>query len=363
MQRACHVITTEVATTTSAQYISTINQFGQSKVLHLLGPPWARTFRCVWMLEELNDERKNSSPTTTDTGVNSVNNSLSTSLPYYLVQNATPLSKFVKRFHPTGKVPVLLEYRNQQTISASAVNDRSASLDAFSNTTTIDENDVFVLSEASAINTYLYDQYGVQNARFNIQDEAASTSDSASSFPLVPPVGSPLRGQYDALVSCICTELDAQGLWIHRKHETMAEQLTQQRPNQRAVVHAREHFRRINQYLAYLCNPYLLGQHFTAVDILYVHCLDWSKAIGWSDLWPRVTIAPPINHDFIKEQRKKNESSAAEVQQDTLSILHPYIDLCHSRPAYQRALQIRDGNTNRDTKITISAALTKHSKL
>jgi hypothetical protein len=43
-----------------------------------------------------------------------------------------------------------------------------------------------------------------------------------------------------------------------------------------------------------------------------VHCLDWSKSIGWDVNWPQQ--------------------------------LHAYRALCHARPAYQRAKALRDAN-------------------
>ena len=156
---------------------------------------------------------------------------------------------------------------------------------------------------------------------------------------------------------------------MHRKHDAMSQQLTGKRPNPRAVSHAKEHFQRINTYLAYLCNPYLLGAHFTAADILYIHCLQWSQSIGWSnDTWPTIDVLGPINVDAMKEQLRNattQDPSSSDNNVLPPSILQPYLDLCLSRPAYQRAVQIRDGRKedNRkdipnDTTITREAAST-----
>jgi glutathione S-transferase len=404
-QLACHLLstaatmaassTTTVSATTSSSTMAAVNYLGQSKVLHLLGPPWTRTFRCIWMLEEINEEyyQQNTKgndhvgttpppPTTTTTATSLQRRQpLKQNIPYYLLYNAKPLSIYVKKFHPTGKVPVLLEYdinheqsSQQQQQQAQPQQDDDITLTA-GNTTVLDDQNVFVLSEASAINTYLYDRYGLYSSiNTNIRNNNTADDQDHCHSPLVPPVGSPLRGQYDAIVSCICTELDAQGLWMHRKHDVMSEQLTGSRPNQRAVFHAKEHFKRINTYLAYLCNPYLLGEQFTAADILYIHCLQWSQSIGWSqDTWPTIDVLAPINVDAIKEQLR-NTSTAVQQEDpsrsdnDTTSntptttnnnnnnnptippqppsILQPYLDLCLSRPAYQRAVQIRDGRGN-----------------
>jgi glutathione S-transferase len=340
MQQACHLITSDVAGLRSAQYVAALNQFGCYKVLHLLGPPWARTFRCIWMLEELYEERKNAVPLGAINAKSLLTGKfVPSSIPYYLVQNARPMSPYVRRFQPTGKIPVLMEFDLQESSILS-----SYSTNPLAKESSVDENEVFVLSESSAINTYLYDQYGISNAQFNCSDE------TVLSAPLVPPFGSPMRGQYDALVSCICTELDAQGLWVHRKHGTMAEQLTRQQPNEQAVLHAKVHFERINEYLASMCRPYLLGKNFSAVDILYVHCLDWSKKIGWSDTWP-VNTNLEIDSQSITEHTTNFVPSTADKSPELSSLLHSYISLCHSRPAYQRAIAIRDGMSNHVSKL------------
>jgi len=56
---------------------------------------------------------------------------------------------------------------------------------------------------------------------------------------------------------------------------------------------------------------YLLGPKFTAVDICYVHCLDWSKTIGWHDKWTQSQC------------------------------LVNYLDRVRSRPAYRKIKSIR----------------------
>ena len=239
--------------------------------LVLLGPAWTRAFRCVWMLEELD-------------------------LTYHIDSRAMPVSKLVRQHVSTGKVPVLLEFDDMDTSdSASTVIANSAA--------TADHQHQppplyptsappsFVLSESSAINTYLGDQYG------------------GVARHLIPPPGTRERATYDATVSCITAELDSQGLWLHRKHEAMAEQLGGP-PNPAAVATAKQQFERINLHLAAQLHPYLLGPHFTAADILYVHCLDWSKGIGWHDQWP----------PHLEEYRHR----------------------CQQRPAYQRAKLQRD---------------------
>lgn len=221
------------------------------KTLQLLGPAWTRAFRCVWMLEELQGDVP----------------------PYAVVENSMPMSNAVRKYVSTGKVPVLLEY------------------DGGGDPSDAEQHPSFVLSESSAINTYLADHYGgVEKG-------------------LIPPAYTRQRAKYDETVSCIVTELDAQALWIHRKHEAMSLHFG---AIPEAVAHAEQQFERINLHLSAQLNPYLLGEHFTAADILYVHCLDWSKGIGWHKNWP--------------------------------TAVEPYRQLCHARPAYRRAVALRDTN-------------------
>ena len=368
-QKACQLLSTAavaaVSTTTSTVVAagSTINYLGQSKILHILGPPWTRTFRCIWMLEEINEEYyqryyENTATTTTMTSDDQTCHTSSISsvpqqVPYYLLYNAKPLSTYVKKYQPTGKVPVLVEY----DIKHQPHDDDDNHMSAVPRGSVLNDSNIFVLSEASAINTYLYDQYGlyscINNQNSREEEDATKPSTTRSTkidhhHPLVPPVGSQLRGQYDAVLSCICTELDAQGLWMHRKHDVMSQQLTGAGPNHDAVQHAKNHFKRINSYLAHLCNPYLLGAHFTAADILYVHCLQWSQSIGWSDdTWPAADASAPVKVDAIKEQQPNDatgdEDPSIVRTAPPPSLLQPYLDLCLSRPAYQRAVQIRDG--------------------
>lgn len=177
----------------------------------------------------------------------------------YKVEDAMPLSKRVRELAYSGKVPILLDYGTS-------------------------EKTPFVLYESTAINTYI----------------GEGTS-------LVPEAGSLKRALYDQTISCLATELDAQGLWLHRKHAAMS-QFFGDIPD--AVDAAKAQFTRMNQQLAQQLNPFLLGESFTAADIMYVHCLDWSKSIGWHSDWP--------------------------------DELDSYRSMCHKRPAYQRAKALRD---------------------
>jgi glutathione S-transferase len=214
--------------------------------LQILGTAWSRAFRNVWMLEELG-------------------------IPYEIL-NVLPASSIVKSYVPSGKIPVLLEY-----------NDDANAMSAPS----------FVLYESSAINTYLGDQYG-----------GIVNKDSGS---LMPPFGTRERAVYDQTISCLTNEIDSQGISVHRKHDAMKSVYGD---SPAAVTAAHRNFDVINQQLATQLQPYLLGPTFTAADILYVHCLDWSKGIGWHSNWP--------------------------------ASLKTYRGLCHQRNGYQKAKFLRD---------------------
>ena len=76
--------------------------------------------------------------------------------------------------------------------------------------------------ESAAINTYLGDRFR-----------------SAAVPDLVPAAGTPARGVYEQWVHCGMAELDAQALWIHRKHDALADVLAPRDPV--ATETARKH--------------------------------------------------------------------------------------------------------------------------
>jgi glutathione S-transferase len=319
--------------------------------LQLLGPAWTRTFRCLWMLEELLQPFHDAS---SSSKVSSATAAASSPPPfeYSLISSAKPTSKLVRQYVSTGKVPVLLVYHNHNEARGVASDFESQTSDT---TTTVNDSlensrnqerqPDLILSESSAINTYLADHYGGV-ALGLIPQSLSMQQDDASSR---------LHGQqraiYDMVVSCISTELDVQELWMHSKHETMAQHFGHVPA---AVSHARYHFVRMNAHLvaSYLQQPalaatattasaaspldttaaarlYLLGNVFTAADILYVHCLEWSIAIGW---W--TTIKQSDQDDSQAQQLRL--SNAGDQQ-----TLHDYYKRCRERPAFQRAAQQR----------------------
>lgn len=194
----------------------------------LIGMGKSRAFRCLWALEELG-------------------------IPYRYVP-ALPQSEEVRKHNPLGKVPILVE------------------------------EDGFCIYETNAIINYLSDKH-----------RGVDSSNSSRNNQLVPPPGTKERGLYEQTMSVLATELDAQGLWIHRKHEAMGEHFGYI-PD--AAEHARKYFNKTNRMLVQQLKnnreasaaadgtiSYLVGPRFTAADIVYVHCLDWSKDIGWDAKW------------------------------------------------------------------------------
>jgi len=121
----------------------------------------------------------------------------------------------------------------------------------------------FTLTESAAINTYLCDTYAPDSG-------------------WVPPPCTRDRAIYDAWLMTIMTELDAQSLYIHRKHQCLSE-VYGAAPV--VVDAARDYFlRQLESVTAVLqASPSLLaGAHtFTAADLLLTHCLCWAREIDW----------------------------------------------------------------------------------
>ena len=84
-----------------------------------------------------------------------------------------------------------------------------------------------------------------------------------------------------------------------------------------AVSHARAHFNNVLKVIATELKAgdgdYLLGADFSAVDILFVHCLGWAESIEWL---PDALVA---------------------LEPDVRQCLEQYLARCRSRAAFQRA--------------------------
>ena len=173
---------------------------------------------------------------------------------------AKPWSKVARTYHPQGKIPVLIDGD-------------------------------FVLYESAAINTYLGDKYESN---------------------LLPPPRTQQRALYDQMTLCLMTDMDAQGLWIHRKHEELTEYFGK---SPEAVQEAKRQFEKVQGVMEKQLSepgPYLLGSDFSAVDILYVDCLNWATSIGWFKV--------PMED----------------------GVMQNYLNLCKSRPAYKRTAAKRN---------------------
>ena len=161
-----------------------------------------------------------------------------------------------------------------------------------------------VIYESVAINTFLGDRYRSWPGCSN----------------LVPEPGTDLRGRYESLTCCMLAELDAQGLWIHRKHASEVAKFIGA-PNEEAANVAREHVDKIVSMLAgELCGSdgeYLLGSNFSAADILFTNCLDWAEDIEWGSRW----VSPATDDEPMQQ-------------------LAAYAARCRARPAYLRAKAI-----------------------
>eukprot|EP01046_Picozoa_sp_COSAG06_P013481 COSAG06_NODE_818_length_12113_cov_9.211670_7_plen_219_part_00 len=159
--------------------------------LKIIGGAAFRTFRNLWMLEELG-------------------------VPYTHVP-AMPRSADATASNPFGKIPSLVDGG-------------------------------FTMHESAAINTYLGDKF---RGREGCAD-------------LVPAAGTIERGRYEQQVMVVMAELDAQGLWIHRKHEALGQIFGEIPP---AVAHAKQHVSKVIEVLeADLRSdgPYLCGSAFSA---------------------------------------------------------------------------------------------------
>jgi glutathione S-transferase len=151
---------------------------------------------------------------------------------------------------------------------------------------TLQEGD-FVLCESAAIVNYLATAYG-----------AAKN--------LCPPTDTQTRARYDQWCFFAMMELDANTLYVIRKHEDL-HKIYGEAPS--ALDAAREGFARqahaAVQRLAH-GGPYVLGEHFSGADILFTTCLNGAI-------------------------RRKIELPA---------LLHEYRERIIAREAYKRALQV-----------------------
>jgi glutathione S-transferase len=94
---------------------------------------------------------------------------------------------------------------------------------------------------------------------------------------LAPAPGTPARATFDDLALFILTELDATALYVVRRHEGLPG-IYGEAPA--ACAAARAYFtRQVGELEARLADgrPHLLGDAFSALDVLLVSCLGWAQ--------------------------------------------------------------------------------------
>ena len=185
-------------------------------------------------------------------------------VPYEIVP-VMAATKSAFDYNPSGKVPALVVTEDERT-------------------------DSFTITESAVINTFLGDRF----------------PDSG----LVPKFLSRDRIKYDELTMSIMTELDA-AVWAYHKHVVLGKFFGYIPDIEKASM---QQFEKMNSVMLSQLKssggPFLLGNQFTAIDILYGHCLDWAKVNGWKTVLEL--------YDVVS-----------------------YMEVYKDRPAYQRAKEIR----------------------
>ena len=143
------------------------------------------------------------------------------------------------------------------------------------------QDDDVVITESGAIVTYLGDKFGNRE--------------------LVPEPGTPLRGKYEQWCYFATTELE-QPLWTMGKHKFAIPE--EHRVKEIFPTAGWEFQKALDIFSRGLGdNPYILGDHFSAADILLTHTLFWG-----------LMFEQPVNQDNLKA----------------------YLDRISTRPALQR---------------------------
>ncbi len=120
----------------------------------------------------------------------------------------------------------------------------------------------FVLTESVAIVTYLGDHYG-----------------SDKQPRLVPAANTRARARYNEWMSFIQMELDAHTLYVIRRHKDLAELYGAAPAAIDAAIAGFTKQVRVAQ-LRLESSHYLLGDEFSAADLVLMTCLAWAKACG-----------------------------------------------------------------------------------
>lgn len=268
-----------------------------------------RPFRNIWLLEEIG-------------------------LPYKHIP-CKPWSKLAKSVHPLGKVPALLVEYNDN------INNCAPKGDGNSKDATTSEK--FVVLESAAINTFLGDL-----AREQLSS-ASNAKSAHNNIMMVPPPATPLRARYDSLVLFVMTEIDSQSLWIHRKHDDLAN-VFGEAPT--AVQEARRQFDNALDVMVDEIitttevdndkeNYYLLSTGFSAVDIIFANCCFWAQQIGWLErnIDPEITASVGANEQT--DSGGNNDGKKKKLPKALSPVLATYLEQCRSRSSFMKANELR----------------------
>ena len=154
------------------------------------------------------------------------------------------------------------------------------------------EHGDFALTESVAINTYLADRF------------APRGRGRGGRGGLAPAHGSRERALYDAWLHTINTELDAQGLYVLRKHRHLA-RVYGAAPV--AVDAARAYFatQLRSATAALAARPYLVSDEFTAADLLLTSVLLWARNEGWLP-------DEPVLHEYVERNAARPACEALQ---------------------------------------------------
>lgn len=246
-------------------------------------------------------------------------------LPYNHVV-CKPWSRVAKSVHPLGKVPALLVDCIRRNSSDNDVDDADAEI-----------GEKFVVLESAAINTFLGDL---------AREVDVSDGERTIHNLLVPQPATPIRAKYDSLVLFVMTELDAQSLWIHRKHDDLSSIFGEAST---AVQEARRQFdNALDVMIAEIDTVngegmYLLGRQFSAVDILFANCCFWAQQINWLEKDPsssgstETTTASDATTAHATDAPKQLDPKLAS-----------YLQRIRSRPAFMKANELRKNQVHEE---------------
>ncbi len=185
-----------------------------------------------------------------------------------------------------------LTYRTEQIQSRSGQTQTSAytQLDPRQKIPVLQDGD-FVLSESSAIITYLAENHGRPDRQLVPRDAQQ-------------------RARYNEWVSFICMELDATSLYVLRRHEGLP-QIYGESPVASKV--ARDYFTKMIEAAAVRFadgRPYLLGDQFSGADMLMMTILIWAKRL-------EPPLALPVAFEDLHDRIAKRPAYQAAVAANT----------------------------------------------